>query len=129
MTATQRRGVTGDALFQFDALPLVAHDRVPNLGGALPFLVQLMNQETLLETELSRRAMICDETVEQTAVGLFISPSTVAITVTGLLREDFGDLLREAVSLDDRRVGKLLRVQNSREWPGVLHVRKISGDA
>src|SRR5262245_40230759 len=122
MIATQRRGVTGDALFQFDALPLVAHDRVPNLGGALPFFVQLMDQETLLETELSGRAMISCETVKQTAMGLFISSSTVAITVTGLLREDFGDLLRVTISLDYRRVGKLLRVQNSREWPGVLHV-------
>jgi hypothetical protein len=73
--------------------------------------VQLVNKETFLETELSGGAVICGETVKQTAMGLFIfSRSPIAITITRLLREDFGEVPRVTVSLDHRGIGKQLRV-------------------
>ena len=104
LTAAASRAVS--ALFQFDALPLAANDQIANLGCALPFIVQLFDKETLLETERSGCAMIGGETVEQAAMSI----SGVAMAITRLLREDFRELLRVTVSLDHRRVGKLLRV-------------------
>jgi len=104
LTAATSQAVS--ALFQFDPLKLAANDQIANLGCALPFFVQLFDQETLLETEPSGCAMIGGETVEQAAM----SKSGVAMAITRLLREDFGDLLRVTVGLDNRRVGKLLRV-------------------
>jgi 4-hydroxy-3-methylbut-2-en-1-yl diphosphate synthase IspG/GcpE len=47
--------------------------------------------------------MVGGETVEQAAMSIV----AVAIAITRLLREDFGNLLRVTVSLDHRRVGKL----------------------
>jgi hypothetical protein len=94
------------ALFQCDALPLATSDQIANLGRALPFLVQLFDKETLLETERSGCAMIGGETVEQTAMSI----SGVAMAITRLLREDLWKLLRVKVSLDHHRVGKPLRV-------------------
>ena len=101
-----RRLAKYGALFQCDALPLAANYQIANLGRALPFFAQLFDKETLLETERSGCAMIGGETVEQTAMSI----SGVAMAVTRLLREDFWKLLRVTVSLDHRRVGKLLRV-------------------
>ena len=111
-------GQGASALFQDDAFPFAANDLIANLGCALPFFVQLFDKETLLETERSGCAMVGGETIEQAAMSI----SGVAIAITRLLREDFGNLLRVTVSLDHRRLGKLLRVQNSRQRPGVRHV-------
>ena len=111
-------GPSNSALFQFDALPFAANDQIANLGCVLPFYVQLFDKETLLEAERSGCAMIGGETVEQTAVSI----SVIAMAITRLLRENLRNLLRVTVSLDHRRVGKLLRVQNDRQRPGVRHV-------
>src|SRR5262245_10295007 len=63
-------GLVGSALFQDNALPFAANDQIANLGCALPFVVQLFDQETLLETERSGRAMAGGETVEQAAMSI-----------------------------------------------------------
>jgi len=65
--------------------------------------VQLVNKETLFETKLSGRAMIRSETVKQTAMGILIFRyPQIAIAVTRLLREDFGEIPGVTVSLEHR---------------------------
>jgi len=89
-------GPRNSALIQFDALPFAANDQIANLGCALPFFVQLLDKESLLEAERSGCAMIGGEAVEQTAMSI----SVVAMAITRLLREDIRNLLRVTVSLD-----------------------------
>jgi hypothetical protein len=81
------------ALIQFHIAPFVAIDSVANLRCIFAFLMQLTNKENLLETDLSGGTVIVYMTMQEA----FVPKPSVAITVTGLLRQHLRDVFRQLV--------------------------------
>ena len=68
---------------QFHVPPFAANDQIANLGCVFAFFIQLVNQETLLETELSAGAVIGRVAIEQTAMAVAL----IAVAIARLQRE------------------------------------------
>jgi len=112
-------------LLKFYILPAALNDQVTNLSRGFAFAYQLVNKETLLETKLSTNAVSRRITIQQTLMPI----TGIAITVTGLLRENFRILLRVAVGFYDYGVGKLFGVKHRRQRSGAFHTFKKSGNS
>jgi len=82
--------------------------------------MQLVNKETLLETERSAGAVIGRETVEQAPVLI----AGVAIAITRLLREDRRVLHCVLISPGDDGRRELFRVENFGERFGLSRIGK-----
>jgi hypothetical protein len=83
-------------------------DQVPDLCCALSFFIQLIDKESLLETELSASAVVGCKTIEQTPMPI----PCVAIAIAWLLREKFRVLLGVTVSLDNYGIAEMSRIQD-----------------
>lgn len=111
------RGCSTDSehLLQFYVLPFAAVDLITNFNGIFAFADKLVNKETLLETQPSGGSMRVGKTIKQASMPVAL----IAMTITRLLRVNFRIFCREAISFDNHRVGKLLRVKHRRQRPGL----------
>lgn len=101
-------------LFEYDVLPVSPNDQFANLRRALPFFDQLIDKETLLETERSAGAVIGCKTIEQAPM----SESVITVAVTWLLGENFPVSSRKSVCLRNDRVVELSRIEHRRQRIG-----------
>lgn len=94
-------------LLQSHVAPLAANDRLANFGGRSAFTMQLVDKENLLEAHRSAGAMVVDVTFEQAVV----PEAGIAVTVAGLLREDFGNVFCDLICAFGVGCGKLRRIE------------------
>ena len=71
--------------------------------------MQLADKENLLETDLSGGAVVVYVAMQEALVSM----PGVAVTVTGLLRQNSGNLLRQLVGFDDRGRREFFRVKRN----------------
>ena len=80
--------------------------------------MQLADKENLLETDLSGGAVIVYVAMQETLVSM----TGVAVTVTGLLRQDFGNIFRQLIGFDNRRRREFFRIKRNRKGLGFSRV-------
>lgn len=103
-----------DTLIQLHIAPFVTVDGIANLRCIFAFLMQLADKENLLETNLSGGAVIVYMAMQETLVSM----TGVAVTVTRLLRQNFGNIFRQLIRFDDRRRRECFWVKRNRKGLG-----------
>src|SRR5215470_8126372 len=84
-----------------DLLPFALLDALTNLRGSLALLRLLVGVQSFLLADVAAGTVAADEAVQQTAV----SAAAIAVTIAGLLVEDFFHAARDDVGIE----GELVR--------------------
>src|SRR5271165_798340 len=98
--------VSGLIFGDIDLLPIAAHDTFANLCGGLALAGLFVGVEGFALADVTARAVMAHEAIQQAAVTL----TTVAMAVAGLLIEDLFNAAGDGVGVEDNGFRKQRRL-------------------